>query len=227
MSFFILIVGCVTASMLFREPNLYAPVTGLIPEIWWTAVFGKLLTLAAMVGLIGYRLKSLSLSWTAAGWGKVEPLRETGWAVACAAAVWIPSFFFLRSDSNQASLDKWTMIVERNPSGKLLFFLSACLLTGILEELVYRGGLRAFLCRGEESVRANVKFIVASAAMIAAFHWVARPVDVIVYSAMGAVFASTLVRSGSLRAVMLAHILVNTAHLYGLGNYVRYLFGQS
>lgn len=66
-----------------------------------------------------------------------------------------------------------------------------------------------------------------SGVVFSAGHWLADPVAYVVYALMGAVFAGTLVRSGSLRAVMLAHILVNTAHLYGLGNYVRYLFGWS
>lgn len=225
MSVFILIAGYLAASLVFREPGLYAPVSGVIPLVWWTAVFGKLCVAAVMTALIGYRLKRLSLDWRAAGWGKAEPLRELGWAGLCAAVVWIISFFLLRADSNQGAVLKWSGLVDGGSSGKLLFFLSACLLGGTLEELVYRGGLRAFLCRGEDSAGANVTFIAASALVFAAFHWVAGPADFLVYAAMGGVFAATLVRSGSLRSVMLAHILVNTAHLFGLGHYVRYLFG--
>lgn len=227
MSFFILIVGYITISMLFAEPKLYVSFAGVMPMIWWTSVVGKLFSLTVMAALIGYRLNTLSLGWKAAGWGKMEPLRELRWAAACALGVWGLSFFFLPSDSNQVAILKWTGVIEGSASGKLLFFLSGCLLTGMLEELVYRGGLRAFICRGvEDSRRANGIFIAVSAALFAAFHWVSRPIAYVAYAGMGAVFAATLVRSGSLRAVMLAHILVNTAHLFGLGNYVRYLFGR-
>lgn len=226
MSVFLLIAGYITARLLFSEPSLYAPVSGLIPTIWGTSVFGKLCSLAAMTALIGYLLKTRSLGWKAAGWGKAEPLREICWAAICAVVVWGGSFL-LPSDANHSALFKWTPVIEQGASGKLLFFLSACLLTGILEELVYRGGLRAFICRGiEDNGRPNAVFIVVSATLFAAFHWVSTPIAFAVYAAMGMVFAATLVRSGSLRAVMLAHILVNTAHLFGLGNYVRYLFGQ-
>lgn len=225
MSVFLLIAGYIAASVIFREPRLYAPISGVIPLVWWTEVFGKLCVLAAMTALIGYRLKRLSLDWRAAGWGKAEPLRELGWAGLCAAIVWLISFFLLRADSNQGGVLRWAGLVDGASSGRPLFFLSACLLGGTLEELVYRGGLRALLCRGEDSARANVRFIVASALVFAAFHWVAGPADFFIYAAMGGVFAATLVRSGSLRAAMLAHILVNTAHLFGLGHHVRYLSG--
>lgn len=227
MSLFILIAGYITVSMFFAEPKLYASVAGFIPTIWWTSVIGKLCTLMAMAALIGFRLKSQSLDWKAAGWGKLEPLRELGWAAVCALGVWGLSFFFLSSDANKSAALKWTGVIEGGAPGKILFFLSACLLTGTLEELVYRGGLRAFICRGnEDSGRANGIFILSSALLFATFHWLSNPLAYIAYAGIGAVFAATLVRSGSLRAVMLAHILVNTAHLFGLGNYVRYLFGQ-
>lgn len=225
MSLFFLIAGYVAASMMFNEPRLYSSVSGLIPTIWWTAVFGKLCTLAVMAALIGYRLKSLSLGWKPAGWGRLEPARELRWAAACALVVWVVAELFLRDDSNRAGAAAAASVASS--SGKLIFFLSSCLLTGMLEELVYRGGLRAFLSRGDESRKANAVFVCVSAAMFSAFHWLSSPADYVVYAVMGAVFAGTLVRSGSLRAVMLAHVLVNTAHLYGLGNYVRYLLGRA
>lgn len=198
---FILLLGYVAASALF------------------TGIVGKACVIATMAALIGYRLKSTSRSWEAAGWGRVEPLREFGYSAACAVAVWTIAFFLLPGDANQGSLSSHARDDVKFTSGWWLAFLSTCLLTGVKEELVYRGGLRAFLPGGD------VKFVLVSAVVFAAGHWLSGPAAYAGYAMVGAVFAVTLVRSGSLRAVMLAHVLVNTAHLFGLGNWVRWKLG--
>lgn len=225
MSYFLLFAGYLTASVLFQFPELYAPVAGAISLMWWTSVFGKAAVLGTMITLIGSRLKTLSLSWKEAGWGKVEPLRELAWAGVCALIVWGISFFLLPDDANRGAVEK-AEILKANASGKFMLFLSSCLLTGMLEELIYRGALRAFICgRRENDRRADAIFVAVSAIVFASFHWLSSPIFYVVYAGMGAVLATVLVASGSLRAVMLAHILVNTAHLLGLGNYIRWRLG--
>lgn len=203
MSLFILIAGYLAAGIIFEGAGL---------------ILSKACVLASMIALIGYRLKTTGLGWKAAGWGPIDPLREFSWAGVCALAVWTLAFFFLRADSNHAAVSKWSAVLDQ-PNGKLVFFVSCCLITGVLEELVYRGALRAF-------IRRDSAFVAASALLFAAFHGLSTPWDFVVYAAMGAVFAGTLIASRSLRAVMLAHILVNTAHLFGLGSRVRHLFGS-
>lgn len=226
LSFFILIVGYVAVSMLFSEARLYAPVAGGVPAIWWTGVIGKACGIAVMAALIGYRLKALGRDWRSAGWGKAEPLAELLFAFGCASVVWAISFFFLSGHANQGALATHAHEDLKTSSGWWLAFLSSCVLTGIREELVYRGGLRAFMAGGIGGSSTNdLRFVLVSGVVFAAGHWLASPSAYVVYALMGAVFAGTLVGSGSLRAVMLAHILVNTAHLSGLGNYVRHLLG--
>jgi len=198
-SLFIVIAGYLAAGIIFEGSGL---------------VLSKACVLASMIALIGYRLKSTGLGWKAAGWGPADPLRELAWAGGCALAVWALAFFFLHADSNQAGVSRWSAVLDR-PDGKLVFFVSGCLITGVLEELVYRGALRAY-------IRRDAAFVAASALLFSAFHFLSTPWDYVVYAAIGAVFAGTLVASRSLRAVMLAHVLVNTAHLFGLGNWVRY-----
>lgn len=225
MSVFLLIAGYLTTSMLFAEPKLYAPVSGLLPLAWWTNVIGKACGIAVMTALIGHRLKTLGRDWKSAGWGKAEPLKELAYAVGCAAVVWGIAFFLLAENANQGGIANHAHDDLRSSSGWWLVFLSSCLLTGIREELVYRGGLRAFMSGSAlGSAKEELRFVLVSGVVFAAGHWLSSPSAYVVYALMGAVFAATLVRSGSLRAVMLAHILVNTAHLFGLGNYVRYLF---
>lgn len=183
MSLFILLLGYVAAASLF------------------TGVAGKACVIATMAALIGYRLKVSGRSWEAAGWGKVEPPKEIAYAAACAGAVWAVSFLLLPADANQGSLASHVQDDLKTSSGWRLTFLSMCVLTGIKEELVYRGGLRAFLPDGD------VKFVLISSAVFAAGHWLSGPAAYAVYALTGAVFAWTLVLSGSLRAVMLAHVL--------------------
>mgnify|MGYP001575867167 FL=1 len=228
LSFFILIAGYITVSMFFSEAKLYAPLVGGIPVMWWTGVIGKSLGVAVMAALIGYRLKVLGRDWRSAGWGEVQPLKELLFALGCAAGVWAISFLFLSEHANQGAIASHAHEDLKSASGWWLAFLSSCVLTGIREDLVYRGGLRAFMAVGTGgSPKDDLRFALVSGVVFAAGHWLASPGAYVVYVLMGAVFAATLVRSGSLRAVMLAHILVNTAHLYGLGNYVRYVFGWS
>lgn len=227
MSLFILLLGYVAAGTVFNEPRLYAPVSGLLPLAWWTGVVGKACVVAVMAALIGYRLKALGRDWRSAGWGKVMPLEELLFAFGCASVIWAISFFFLSVHANQGAIATHAHEDLKSSSGWWLAFLSSCVLTGIREELVYRGGLRAFMAGGAGgSSKYDLRFVLVSGVAFAAGHWLASPGAYVVYALMGAVFAGTLVRSGSLRAVMLAHILVNTAHLYGLGNHVRYLFGH-
>lgn len=228
MSLFILLMGYVAAGAVFNEPRLYSPVAGLLPLAWWTGVVGKTCGIAMMTALIGYRLKSSGRGWKSAGWGRAEPLKELGYAAACAGVVWVIAFFLLADDANQGGLANHAQDDLRSSSGWWLVFLSSCLLTGVKEELVYRGGLRAFLSGGASgSIRDDVKFVLVSGVVFAAGHWLSSPGAYAVYALIGGVFAVTLARSGSLRAVMIAHILVNTAHLYGLGHYVRWRFGGS
>lgn len=228
MSYFVLIAGYLAVSMLFGEPKLYTPVSGVIPTIWWTDVIGKAVGIAVLAALIGYRLKSLGRDWRSAGWGEAKPLKELLYALGCAAAVWAIAFFFLAEHANQGAVTSHAHDDLRSSSGWWLAFLSTCVLTGIREELVYRGGLRAFMTGGSGgSSKDDLRFVLVSGVVFAAGHWLSSPGAYVVYALMGAVFAGTMVRSGSLRAVMLAHVLVNTAHLYGLGNYVRYLLGRA
>lgn len=224
----LLLLAYLAAAVVFTEPRLYALLTGLLPLAWWTGVVGKALVIATMVVVIGHRLKATDRDWRFAGWGKWEPLRELGFAAGCAGAVWLISFFLLADNANLGGISNHAQDELKSSSGWWLAFFSSCVLTGIREELVYRGGVRAYLSVGTAgSARSDLRFVLVSGVIFAAMHWLSSASAYVVYALIGAVFAVTFVRSGSLRAVMLAHILVNTAHLYGLGNYVRYLFGVS
>lgn len=222
----ILILAYLAAAVVFTEPRLYVPLTGLLPMAWWTGVVGKGLVIAAMVVVIGRRLKATDRDWRFAGWGKWEPLRELGFAAGCAGAVWFISFFLLADNANLGGISNHAQDDLKSSSGWWLAFISSCVLTGIREELVYRGGVRAYLSvEGAGSAKTEFRFVLVSGVLFAAMHWLSSASAYLVYALIGAVFAATFLRSGSLRAVMLAHILVNTAHLCGLGNFVRYKLG--
>lgn len=121
---------------------------GILPLAWWTGVIGKSFGIAVMTALIGYRLRVLGRDWRSAGWGEVEPLKELLFALGCAAVVWTISFFFLSEHANQGAIVSRAHEDLKSSSGWWLAFLSSCALTGIREELVYRGGLRAFMAGG-------------------------------------------------------------------------------
>jgi len=79
-------------------------------------------------------------------------------------------------------------------------------MTGICEELVFRGYLRAFLSRYAK--RASIIVLISSLAF-GLIHWSGGGAKVLVTSAIGAVFMILYLRTSSLPAIMTAHFAVN------------------
>jgi len=93
-----------------------------------------------------------------------------------------------------------------NPLWKWIDLTAGLLMVGISEELVFRGYLKTFLSRYTQ----NSVFIVGISAVAFGFiHWSGGFHQVIVTSAIGAVFMILYLRTHSLPAIMLAHFAVN------------------
>lgn len=212
----------VAAKSLFVGAPLYDRLAWIMPVEWWANAVGMVLTLGVLWAIVAYRLNCESLSWEDAGWSAPALPRELAWGGACAAAVLAVGELLLTSTSNSASVERWRAVVDSGLVGKILALISIGLLTGIMEELVYRGALFAFTRRrwGRE-LRGRTAFVAASAVFFAAMHGLSGWADYLVYALIGALFAGTLAASSSLRAVMLAHVLVNSAHVVGWGRYLR------
>ncbi|MDD5628450.1 MAG: CPBP family intramembrane metalloprotease [Elusimicrobia bacterium] len=204
------------ASTLLREPDAYRRLAFLLPPDWWGEVAGKGGVLVLLWLVISWRLRCESRGWDAAGWNAFSGKnagRELAWALGCAALVIVAGESFLNrgpGPSNWAAAEKWDRNMASAGAGKYVVFVLGTILTGINEELFYRGGFFAFL-RGR-GCRGLAVFLAASSVVFATFHGLSSAADYAIYAAMGAVFAVTLAVSGSLRSVILAHILVNGFH---------------
>lgn len=206
----------VVTPWLLMDPDICRSLAFLLPPDWWREVAGKVGILVFLWLIITWRLRCESRTWDALGWRglPVESLgRELPWALACAGLVIVLGELFLNNGpvpSNQDAVERLGPIIDSPGAGKYALLALGTVLTGIKEELFYRGSFFAFL-RGEGR-RGLAVFVVMSSVVFAAFHGLSTFGDYVVYAVMGAVFAVTLAASGSLRAVMLAHILVNGFH---------------
>lgn len=100
-----------------------------------------------------------------------------------------------------------------NPLFKWIDLTAGLLMVGIFEELVFRGYLHTLLAR---YTRNAFIIIGISSAAFGFIHWSGGLHQVIVTSAIGAVFMTLYLRTHSLFAIMLAHFAVNFIDFAGV-----------
>jgi membrane protease YdiL (CAAX protease family) len=93
-----------------------------------------------------------------------------------------------------------------SPLWRWIDLTAGLIMTGICEELVFRGYLRTFLSRYTK--RASI-IVLISALAFGLIHWSGGGARVLVASAIGAVFMILYLRTSSLPAIMMAHFAVN------------------
>ncbi|HLA28056.1 MAG TPA: type II CAAX endopeptidase family protein [Syntrophales bacterium] len=93
-----------------------------------------------------------------------------------------------------------------SPFWKRIDLTAGLIMTGICEELVFRGYLRFFLTRYIQ--RASI-IVLISALAFGLIHWSGGGARVLVTAAIGAVFMILYLKTSSLPAVMAAHFAVN------------------
>lgn len=217
-SIFLVFGSYVAAKSLFVGSRIYGPLSALMPEFWWQHLFGMTLVAGVVGGMIAYRLRRESLEPSAIGLGPARWAREAAWAIAVTAIVIVIDELLLTSSSNSSSVGAWSAAVESGGWGRAGSLYAVGLMTGVQEELVYRGSLFAFLGkRWGTGPRARAAFVFVSAVIFASLHGLSGAVDYAVYALLGAVLASALVLSGSLRTVMAAHVMVNCILIMGWG----------
>ncbi len=100
-----------------------------------------------------------------------------------------------------------------NPLWKWIDLTTGLLMVGIFEELVFRGYLHTLLARYTR----NALIIIGISSVAFGFiHWSGGLHQVIVTSAIGAVFMTLYLRTHSLPAIMLAHFAVNFIDFAGV-----------
>ena len=87
------------------------------------------------------------------------------------------------------------------------------LLVGIFEELIFRGYMHTFISRYTKS---SFAIVVISAVAFGLIHWSLGLHDILITSAIGAVFMIAYLRIRSLPAIMLGHFMVNFIDFAGI-----------
>jgi len=130
----------------------------------------------------------------------------TVFLIATLAGVFIDQNGYLIADIFPGYLSLGRMPAITNPLWKWIDLTVGLLMVGISEELVFRGYLRTFLSRYTN----NMFIIVAISAFAFGFiHWSSGLHTVLITSIIGAVFMTIYMRTGSLFAVILAHVAIN------------------
>lgn len=93
-----------------------------------------------------------------------------------------------------------------SPFWRWIDLTAGLIMTGICEELVFRGYLRAFLSRYTK--RASI-IVLISAIAFGLIHWSGGGTRILVTSVIGAVFMILYLRTSSLPAIMATHFAVN------------------
>lgn len=220
-SIFLVFGTYIAAKVLLVGSPIYGGLSALMPEFWWQRTVGMSGVLALLVAVVTFALRREGLTWAAAGLGPWDPRRELPWACVCAGAVLFVQETMLNPVSNDSAVQAWGTVTQSG-GGRWLALLSTGFLGGSMEEILYRGALFALLRRRWGNARgARIGFIVVSAAVFAGFHGLSSPGDYAVYSVIGAIFASVLSVSGSLRSVIFAHVAVNCVLVMGWGWYLH------
>ena len=103
--------------------------------------------------------------------------------------------------------------VITNPFWNWIDLTLGLLLVGILEELIFRGYMHAFISR---YTRSSFAIVVISAVAFGLIHWSLGLHAILITSTIGAVFMIVYLRMPSLPAIMLGHFVVNFIDFAGI-----------
>lgn len=194
-------------------PEIRTFVGRWVEDARWMHTYSHILILSAMAGLMGACLKLTASTW--ADLGLMFPLsrRELFWGVITGLAVYaaINSFHIFENASPRQSEGAISSLMDSPRQNWLEAFLSVGLITGVLEELVYRGAIVGFLRRGFGGGTAAAGLAAfASALIFSVMHPLSGLNAYVLYGAIGAGLSLVYMHTGSLGVVMLAHVVANS-----------------
>lgn len=194
-------------------PDVRAFVGRWTEDARWMHTYSHILILGAMAGLMGVCLKLTSLTWADLGLKLPVTRREMIWGVFAGLAVYgtINSFHVFEHASPRQTEESLSALLDAPRQHWLVAFLSVGLITGVLEELVYRGALVGFLRRGFGGGAAAAGLAAfASGLIFSVMHPLSGLNAYVLYAAIGASLSLVYMHTGSLGVVMLAHVVANS-----------------
>lgn len=194
-------------------PDVRAFVGRWAEDARWMHTYSHILILGAMAGLIAVCLKLTALTWADLGAKISLTRREIVWGVVAGFAVYgtINSFHVLEHASPRQTEASLSSLFDAPRQHWLEAFLSVGLITGVLEELVYRGALVGFLRRGFGGGAAAAGLAAfASGLIFSVMHPLSGLNAYVLYAVIGAGLSLVYMHTGSLGVVMLAHVVANS-----------------
>ena len=178
----------------------------------WMITGNSIVILAVMSGLMAVCLRLTGQTWADLGLKASLSRREAAWGAVAGLAVYgsITAFHsFEHASARQPEAALSALIFSPSRSWFHALF-SISLLTGVLEELVYRGAIVGFLRRGfgGGAVAAGLAAFV-SGLVFSVMHPLTGLNAYILYAGIGAGLSLVYMHTGSLGTVILAHVLAN------------------
>lgn len=217
----LILLGCyllIKLLIVVRPPQLAA----LVSEAWWRTLAARGLTMLFMAALIpillkreGTRVEDLGYAprWSvralAAGLGGGALILLVHETLLSLAGRWAQGI------ANAGAHDAYAaLLCCMGPAEKFGVFYQAVVMTPLIEEVMYRGCLRAsFARRWGRGPRFEAGFVLASGLLFAALHQLSHPLYTAVYMVTGSAFALLYLRARSLNAAVLGHAVVNCYYI--------------
>lgn len=214
-------VGCMlflTAAYMGMKFFISAPDVRAFVGRWaedsrWMHTYSHILILSAIAGLMVACLKFTASTWEDLGLKFPLSRREIIWGVVTGLAVCgaINSFHVFEYASPRQAEETISSLLDAPRKNWLEAFLSVGLITGVLEELVYRGAIVGFLRRGFGGGAAAAGLAAfVSGLVFSLMHPLSGLNAYVLYGAIGVGLSLVYMHTGSLGVVMLAHVVANS-----------------
>lgn len=195
----------------------------LVTKAWWEILASRGLTIIAIAALIPLQLRREGLETADLGYKSRWTLRDLGWGVGAGLVIWFVHNGLIDWIAQSAGTE-WANIGEKSraaayrsagPAEEFGVWLSAVVMTPIIEEVVYRAALIAsFRKRWGGGAKRETAYILASAALFATAHELSHPLYTAAYAVTGACLALVYVKTKSLNAAIAAHAVINAIFSY-------------
>jgi len=190
----------------------------LITRAWWGMLGADGVLILMMSAFIPKALGRQGLKISDLGYKSRWTPRDIAWGLGAGAAIWLVHHSLLEWVSRAAG-QGWVNIGMKSgaaavrsggPAAVFGAWLSAVVLSPILEETVYRACLiTSLLRRWGGGASKEAAYVLASALIFALGHHLSHPLYTAVYAVTGAGLAIVYLRTRSLNAVIVAHALIN------------------
>lgn len=211
LSALVIFAAYVACKVAVSSPIVEAVVIPRISRVWWLVSYSNILIFAAMVALMTGCMKVCGIGWTELGWSRQLSRRDTAVGLWAGFTIFVVLSFLRDSSGRGRTVEPVLNDLDFTKVGTWAHWILATgVLTGIGEELLYRGAIVGFLSRGfGGGIVAAAIAATVSGLFFAIMHPLSGLDAYVVYGGIGVFLSLVYLQTNSLRAVMLAHVVAN------------------